>query len=519
VSDLNDQDLEQIRAHGLSPAEVERQLRYFRRRPRGIRLKRPARLEDGIVQLAPEAWPRLEARYGEAAARGRFSKFVPASGAATRMFRALLANLNGEVSDQDRAAGRRFLDAFDDFPFAGRLRAEAVRHGLDVERLRAAGDPLPLLHLLLTEAGLDLGHISKALIPFHVDGDTARSPLEEHLYEAMDHLADACGSCRIHFTIPQHQEQVFRDHLRAAQEEVERRSGGSVAVDWSVQSPATDTIAVDLEGQLFRQTDGSLVLRPGGHGALLRNLHEMAGDLVFVRNIDNVLPECNRPAVVAWNRRLGGYLLELEDWVASTLERLDQASGAGPEDAPFLTDALRELAARLGQRDALAQLERPPAAQRAFLRERLDRPLRVAGVVVNKGEPGGGPFWVEDDEGESLQIVEASQIDKEDAGQAEILQASTHFNPVHLVCRVRSHRGELYDLESFVDPATAFISRKSQLGRPLLALEHPGLWNGAMARWNTLFVEIPATIFAPVKTVFDLLRPEHQAKSPETATR
>lgn len=505
------QDLQQIRRHGLSLEEAERQIELFRHPPRGIRLDRPATPGDGILQLDPSRWPMLETLYNAAADRGRFSKFVPASGAATRMFRALLANLHDEVGPEDRAACDRFLAAFDAFPFADRLRAAAAEHGIELEAVRRSGDARALLEVLLTDRGLDLGHMAKALIPFHREADGARSPLEEHLNEGIEHLRDAHGSCRIHFTIPQHQELVFRDHFRTAQGHVEHHFGGKIEVSWSVQSPATDTLAADLDGQPFRLADGSLVLRPGGHGALLRNLHGMAGDLIFVRNIDNILPLSRRDEVLRWNRLLGGYLLEVESWVGATLDRLQRAE----HDPEFIDEALRQTASRLGHRHALSLLGAPEREKQAYLVDRLDRPLRVCGVVPNSGEPGGGPFWVKDGDGgqeQTLQIVETSQIDSRDANQAAILQAATHFNPVHMVCRVRSHRGDLYDLAQFVDPATVFISRKSLGGRPLLALEHPGLWNGAMARWNTLFVEVPAAIFAPVKTVFDLLRPEHQPR-------
>ena len=504
---FNDKDLLQIRRHGVQLDEIQRQLRHFATPPRGIRLVRPARPGDGVLRIDEDRRPGLLQLYDDAARQGRFAKFVPASGAATRMFRALLAVLHGEDGPEDQAKCRHFVKHFDRFPFAPELRASCRAAGVDLEAILAGGDPRELLEVLLGSRGLDLGHTAKALIPFHHDAETSRSPLEEHLVEAAQHLLDTQGHCRVHFTIPQHQELTFREEFRAIEGRLEKRFGAVFDISWSVQSPVTDTIAAELSGEPFRLEDGSLVLRPGGHGALLTNLEQMQADLVFIRNIDNVLPESRRPEVLLWNRLLGGYLLEVEGLVVDILSRLERAEHTGP----FLREALTQVAEKLGRREALALLDQHERVQQAWLIDQLDRPLRVCGVVINSGEPGGGPFWVEEEDGkESLQIVEASQVDHDDPEQMAILRQSTHFNPVHLVCRLRSHRDQAYPLADFIDPGTVFISRKSLHGRPLLALEHPGLWNGAMARWNTLFVEIPASIFAPVKTVFDLLRPEHQ---------
>lgn len=515
----SDRDLQQLRSHGIDPGEVERQLRYLRELPPGIRLARPATLGDGILRLDPAEGPLLEARYEEAANSGRFAKFVPASGAATRMFQELLAVLHGEAGEADREACRRFVAELDRFPFGGDLRAACSRAAVDLAAIAAGGDPRPMLEVLLAvrdtgpgaRESLDLGNTAKALIPFHRDGGEVRTALEEHLIEAAQHLRDAHGRCRVHFTIPQHQEMIFREVFRGIEGRLEQRFGSGFEISWSVQSPLTDTVAGGDDGQPFRLDDGSLLLRPGGHGALLKNLEQLGADLVFVRNIDNVLPETRRAEALAWNRLLGGYLLELEALVVDILDRLERSDSSGSSVRPWIGEALERVAERLGKREALGLMDRPEKEQQAWLIDQLDRPLRVCGVVPSKGEPGGGPFWVREKDGsERLQIVENSQIDRQDKEQEAILQQSTHFNPVNLVCRLRSHRGEPYRLADFSDPDSAFVSTKYLQGRRLLALEHPGLWNGAMARWNTVFVEIPASIFAPVKTVFDLLRPEHQ---------
>lgn len=518
---LTDVDLAQVRQHGLSRPEVERQLRLFADPPPAAELLRACTVGDGIVRLEEDRHSRLQDLYREAEAAGRFSKFVPASGAATRMFRALLAVRGGEGSEQDRQAARTLMAELDRLPFRAPLAAELERRGQDLEALRqqaAEGGTEevdawaePVLSALLDDDGLGFANAPKGLVPFHRGSEEDKAgitPLEEHLVEAAEHLRAKDGRCRVHFTIPQHQEMAFREQLREIAGRLEPRYDARFEVSLSIQRPETDTLAADLDGNPFRDDDGRLVFRPGGHGALLTNLAEFGQDLVFLRNIDNVQPEHRRREILRWNRILGGFLVEVEQTLVDCLSRVERERF---ED-PTIDDELRRVAAVLGQPHLLEVLDRPPRAKQAFLADLLDRPLRIAGVVPNVGEPGGGPFWVRGADGEaSPQIVEMSQVDLENPEQKAIVSGATHFNPVHLVCRLRSHRGDRYDLERFLDPSAVFIARKSHQGRPLQALERPGLWNGAMARWNTVFVEIPGTIFAPVKTVLDLLRPEHQA--------
>lgn len=506
-------DLEQIRRHGLDPEEIERQLRYFAAPPAPARLVRACTPGDGIHQLAESEWPRLEEAYGENAARGRFSKFVPASGAASRMFRSLDAARQPAAGESALEDARRLLREIDRFAFRDALAEALERSGADLEALRQEGRPGPVLEALLGPEGLGFGSSAKALIPFHREGDRSLTALEEHLLEAAEHLLDSQRRCQVHFTIPQHQELLFRDHLRAIAGHLERHYGAAFDLSTSIQSPETDTVAGSPGGGAFRDEEGRLVFRPGGHGALLRNLANQDADLVFLRNIDNVQPAHRRPEVLRWNKILGGYLVEVERRIVELLSEVERSRGAS------LDPAVEAAADLLGRGDVRRRwLGRPAAAQQAALLDLLDRPLRVAGMVPNSGEPGGGPFWVRDgaeaEDAATPQIVESSQIATEDPEQAAILEGATHFNPVHMVCRLRSHRGEAYDLERFIDPAAVFISSKSHAGKPLLALERPGLWNGAMAGWNTLFVEIPPAVFAPVKTVFDLLKPEHQEVRP-----
>ncbi|MCB1036711.1 MAG: DUF4301 family protein, partial [Acidobacteria bacterium] len=346
-----------------------------------------------------------------------------------------------------------------------------------------------------------------ALIPFHSGLFGPRTAFEEHLVEALAYARDAEGRCRLHFTVAEGELPRFEAHAAEAAERLKQAAGEDAAasfeIRFSLQHPATDTLALDEAGHPFRLEDGRLLLRPGGHGALLRNLQELEADLVFIKNIDNVVPDARKGPTLTWKRLLGGYLVTCQERIFEQLRHLDAGEpGAADEAVAFLVEEL------------YLPPERVPAREerKAFAFELLNRPIRVCGVVLNTGEPGGGPFWVRGEDGlASRQIVEAAQIASAPDQQA-ILAAATHFNPVDLVCGLRDFRGRPFDLSRFVDPKTAFVSKKDHLGRPLTSLERPGLWNGAMAHWHTLFVEVPSETFAPVKTVFDLLRPEHQGE-------
>jgi hypothetical protein len=487
VSDFTPADLSQMAELGIDPAEALRQIELFRNPPPFTRVLRACRVGDGIRTLSKASEPWLLARFEEAVRRGRIAKLVPASGAATRMFKELLADLNDGAQGEPPAEVRTFLDNLPRFAFYE-----------DLAPVRTA-DRRSILEHLLTEKGLSYAELPKGLLKFHRYPDGPRTPFEEHLVEAADVTRDAEGHCRLHFTVsPQHRER-FEALLEEVRGRYEEKYNCRFVVSFSYQQRSTDTIAVDPENRPFRQDDGTLLFRPGGHGALLGNLASLAGlgwDLVLLKNIDNVVPDSRKPAVNGWKKALAGYLLALQERIFRVLERLEADPAALDEAAKLVEE----------------ELSRPiPAGEdrRQFVLEALNRPLRVCGVVRNQGEPGGGPFWVEDERGQlSLQIVESSQIDPK--VRQEMLAGSTHFNPVDIVCALRDRHGAPYDLHRFVDPTTVFISSKSHEGRPLKALERPGLWNGAMAGWNTVFVEVPDETFAPVKTVLDLLRPEHQ---------
>ncbi len=503
-------DLAQLARVGIPAAEAARQIALLRDPPPPTRVLRPCRPGDGVRRLAEGEQPRLLTAAAKAVEAGRAAKLVPASGAASRMFKALRADLDHPTEPPPRAVAD-FLAGLPRLAFYEDLAAALARQGRDLEALRAAGDRAPILAALLEPSGLGYDDRPKGLIPFHRYPDGPRTAFEEHLVEAAGQVADAAGIARLHFTVAPAFEGDFRALLERARGRFEGRLGVHFAVDFSSQRPSTDTLAVDRAGNPFRQDDGTLLLRPGGHGALIENLAELAaagGDLVLLKNIDNVLPDAGKPLVDLWRRLLLGCLVETEGRIARLVARLAEDEG----DAAALAEAAALVGGELGRAlpagwDAMA-----PEARREHLVERLLRPLRVCGVVENTGEPGGGPFWVRGEDGEvSAQIVEASQIDLGDPEQREQLASSTHFNPVDIACALRDPRGRPHDLARHVDPATVFLADKSHAGRPLRALERPGLWNGAMAGWSTLFVEVPTATFAPVKTVLDLLRPEHQS--------
>jgi hypothetical protein len=431
-------DLRQLEARGISQGEAERQLRLLREAPPATQLDRPCTIGDGIVRLDSAQHADLIAAAADAAADGRLTKFVPASGAATRMFK-----------DLDT---RAFFDQLDDFPFGPELRERSgVRGpvaGAEQERL--------IVRTLLQD--MRYAELPKGLIAFHRVKGVVRTAFEEHLLEGAQYTRDRDGVARTHFTVAPEFGDEFSAELERIRPAVERATGARLEVTFSQQHPSTDTLAGTPEGELFRTPDGALLLRPAGHGALLRNLQLLNADLVVIKNVDNVKPVESSADVVLWKRLLIGYLVTLLDSV--------------------------------------------PA----------DRPVRVCGVVRNEGEPGGAPFWVRGNDGRvTAQIVESSQVDLEDPHQRRVFESSTHFNPVDVVCALRSRAGQPFDLPAFVDPSAVFRAQKSHDGRDVIALERPGLWNGAMAGWHTVFVEVPASTFAPVKTVFDLLRPQHQS--------
>ncbi len=513
-------DLRQMEELGIDPEEAARQVELFRNPPPFLRVVRPCTPGDGIRAIFDSDHGRLLAFHEEAVRQGRIGKFVPASGAASRMFEILLEDLHNCPAEPS-AEVRKVFDNLPRFAFFEDLAAAMRQDGLDLEACLRQGDRRTILECLLTNKltsnltnkGLGYAELPKALLEFHrysEGADGPRTAFEEHLVEAAAYTRDADGICRLHFTISPGHEEELRRLLEEVGPRYEERLGASFEVTFSSQARSTDTLAVDLENRPFRLRGGSLLFRPGGHGALIHNLQDLASggwDIVLLKNIDNVVPDDRKDVGLLWKKLLAGALLALQKRIFAYLERLEDGPSVTPElleqVEKFMTDAL--------VRPVPPEMSLKAEELRRYFLRILDRPLRVCGVVRNQGEPGGGPFWVESAEGElSLQIVETTQIDPRNPVQQKILRSSTHFNPVDLACALRDRHGQPYDLERYIDPTTVFISRKSHEGRQLKALERPGLWNGAMADWNTVFVEVPDATFAPVKTVLDLLRPEHQ---------
>lgn len=465
--------------HGLTPAALETQLKNFREGFPFLPVTRAASCGDGIRVLDAAGIEQAAARYDRAKESLRVVKFVPASGAATRMFKDLFEFVR---------EGRRTA-------VVGELLANRCRFAFWPELRTIIGDDTDerqTVENIVTE-GLRYGETPKGLVSFHRYGDEVRKAVEEHLVEGAQYAA-AGGEVKIHFTVSPEHLTRFEALLAEKIPGYESRFGVKYRISFSVQDPSTDTLAVNPDCTPFRRADGRLLFRPAGHGALIGNLGKIDADIVFVKNIDNVTTDARRGDTVLYKKALAGVLLALQERIFEYLMALEVP---GAELEPIAAFIENELCVKL-----------PKDYGTALLRQVLDRPIRVCGMVRNEGEPGGGPFWVAGADGlETLQIAESNQIAPE---KRELMRSATHFNPVDLVCSFRTSKGGRFDLQEFVDPATGFISRKSDGGRELLAQELPGLWNGAMARWNTVFVEVPITTFSPVKVVTDLLRPEHQ---------
>ena len=473
------EDLQQIERHGLTPGAVERQVENFRRGFPFLKVVRAASAGDGIVLPDDDGLAAAVARYEASAAKRDIVKFVPASGAATRMFKELFEF----VGEGKRGKGiDTLLGNIEKFAFWPELKA-VLPAGAD-ERTTVAA---------IVGDGLGYGNKPKGLVTFHAYPEGARKAVEEHLVEGAVYAASN-GCVRIHFTVSPEHIGGFRALLDEKVPVYEKRFGVRYDISFSVQKPSTDTVAVNPDNTLFRQADGSLLFRPAGHGALIENLDEIDADLIFIKNIDNVTTDARRGDTIRFKKALAGMLLDLQERTFACLRALEEGTADLRSVAAFVEEKLC--------------VKLPADCGPELLRSVLDRPLRVCGMVRNEGEPGGGPFWVANSDGtQSLQIAESSQISPDDQ---PLMKAATHFNPVDLVCGVRDFRGRKFDLRRYTDPSTGFISSKSSGGRELRAQELPGLWNGAMARWNTVFVDVPVSTFSPVKVVQDLLRPQHQ---------
>ena len=514
---FTEKDLEQIKNKGTDLETVHGQIENFKRGFPPIRLQAPAIPGKGIHRYPEEKVQALSAHFDSHFKDYEILKFVPASGAASRMFKTLFEfNERYKGTASDLAAYRKnqnfnsplnFIKNLNRFPFYKQLREAVAAKGMDMDKLIENNDFGPILDIFLTEKGLNYAGLPKGLLLFHDYPDEARLAVEEHLVEAAHYATDKNKTARIHLTVSSEHLEKFKQAIAQKKKKYEQFFGVEYRIGFSDQKPSTDTIAVDPDNHPFRKEDGSLLFRPGGHGALIENLNDLKGEIIFIKNIDNIVPDRLRDTTYLYKKVIGGLLFKLQEKCFDALETLEEGN---PEDSELET--IRQFA------ESELNIHIPPAYEGYekmekidFLFNKLNRPIRVCGMVKNEGEPGGGPFWVVDENDDvSLQIVEAAQMDLNNPSQKVIVDQSTHFNPVDLVCGVRNFKGGQFDLSRFVNPNTGLISTKSLNGRELKAQELPGLWNGAMADWITVFVETPLITFNPVKTINDLLRPQHQ---------
>ncbi len=505
---LNQKDLEQLQARGISAETAQGQLDRFAKGFPWLRLECAATVGHGILSLSPRDETRLINLWkAYQQSGGTIEKFVPASGAASRMFKNLFAFADSGRQEPETDFEHAFIDGVHHFAFYAALNAACKRlYDTGAKQLIADGRAADVAHALLDANGLNYGAMPKGLLQFHMATGAPHTPVEEHLEEGAQYAADANRHVDIHFTVSPEHRSAFTALLDRSLPLMEKVWGVTFNVTMSEQKACTDTLAANPDGSPYRDKDGNLVLRPAGHGALLENLGEREASVIFIKNIDNVVPQSRRSVTTRYKKVIGGVLIEAQRQIAQHLDTLD--SGATPEQLQAILRFVEQTLCTVNP--ATASMSDEQLA--AYLRSKLDRPIRVCGMVRNEGEPGGGPYLAYNADGSySPQILEAAQINPDNAEAVAMMKGGTHFNPVDLVCYIRDYKGNKFDLKKFVDPDTGLISEKSKGGTTLLALELPGLWNGSMSDWNTLFVEVPIETFNPVKTVNDLLRPQHQA--------
>lgn len=502
------EDLQTFASRGISQAQIQEQLQSFANGFPYLQLAASASVGNGILAIDDTSAEEYQNQWDEYQAENhRIVKFVPASGAASRMFKNLFEFLDADYDAPATDFEKKFFNHIADFAFYGALDQVCSQlYGKDIPALLADAQYKKIVAALLNKEGLDYGALPKGLLQFHKYESQVRTAMEEHLAEGAMYAGNAAREVSVHFTVSHDHLPLFKKLVEQVQPEYEARYNVHYHITFSEQKPSTDTIAADMENNPFRDDKGNLLFRPGGHGALIENLNDIDADVIFVKNIDNVVPDHLKGQTVKYKKIIGGVLISLKKQIDSYVTLL--------KSGRYTIEDLREMLAFLHKKLFLRNPETKhleDAELALYLLHKLDRPLRVCGMVKNVGEPGGGPFLAYNQDGTiSLQILESSQIDMGNPQAKAFFEQGTHFNPVDLVCAVRDAEGQKYDLPRYVDKNTGFISYKSKNGKELKALELPGLWNGAMSDWNTLFVEVPIATFNPVKTVNDLLREQHQ---------
>ncbi|MBQ8096004.1 MAG: DUF4301 family protein [Prevotella sp.] len=498
---LSEKDLQQIAQRGISQEQIETQLHQFETGFPFLRLDAAAAVGRGIVAPSEEERKQYVAAWEAYKAEGRrVVKFVPASGAASRMFKNIFSFVDGESNEPTTDFEKKYFAEIEKFAFYEALDAVCQKNeGKGIKALMAESNYKAVAANMLKKEGLNYGQLPKGMLLFHKYAEGARTPMEEHLVEGALYAASK-GEAHVHFTVSHEHMEFFKAKVAEKADSFAQKYGVKYDITFSEQKPSTDTIAANPDNTPFREADGSLLFRPGGHGALIENLNEIEADVIFIKNIDNVVPDRLKPETVEWKQVIAGVLVTLQQKAFDYLLLLDKGATA---------EELAEMAAFV--KDCLCTDPKQNTVDADYLRSKLNRPMRVCGVVKNVGEPGGGPFLTYNQDGTvSLQILESSQIDTKNEEYMKMFTQGTHFNPVDLVCAVKDYKGQPFDLPAFVDKTTGFISSKSKGGKELKALELPGLWNGAMSNWSTIFVEVPLGTFNPVKTVNDLLREQHQ---------
>ncbi|MBR1798584.1 MAG: DUF4301 family protein [Bacteroidales bacterium] len=502
-----DNDLLRLDVLGLTPETVQRQIDNFHNGFPKIVLDAAATIDNGgIKQLDDAQINHFEKVYRTQIKGKRLLKFVPASGAATRMFKDLYAFSSSYFGVAGNFAKefpevKSFLENIRTFAFFDDLRACMLKSDLDIEDYLQRGDYTTIINYLLKEQYLGYGFLPKALLKFHRYGALQRTALEEHIVEGAMYARCSNDNVNLHLTISPEHRKLFLSKLKEIRHYYESMLRVNLNISFSEQKHYTDIVAVNAQNEPLRDDNGDLIFRPGGHGALLENLNEQRADIIFIKNIDNVVPDWMKHSTIISKQVLTGVLLETKQQIDDIMRQLDKSASpqAIKKAESFLHQHLNIDVTKTDNDDRISQI-----------RKYLNRPLRVCGMVKNQGEPGGGPFFTINTEGQrSLQIVEAAQINHKNPEQEAIFQRSTHFNPVDIVCCTKDYRGHYFDLRKYTDPNTGFISKKTQGAQTLKSQELPGLWNGAMAQWNTIFVEVPLATFNPVKSVNDLLRREH----------
>ena len=514
IMDYTKEDLKNLKHRDIKPEEINRQLENFKKGFDHVELSEPATINNGIIHIQTEDEERLFNNFEKARQNCDMIKMIPASGSATRMFKDLFTFMDtyqGTEEEflafvQDKGPGTiyNFFEKLEELPFYNRLTTVLWNDGKDIDKLVAKREYNEILKYILTEKGLNYGNTPKGLVDFHIYRDFVRTAFDEHIVEGAMYCNNG-KTASLHFTVSEEYMNLFKDRLKKVTKVFEKMFNVKYEVTFSVQKPSTDTVSIDEKGGLLRDAEGKLVFRPGGHGALIYNLNELKADIIFIKNIDNVVPDRAKGDTIKYKKLLAGILTELQEKIFNYLHILDKK----PTD-----DQLTEIDAfmnSIGYKEAEGKTYKDQKEHIKHLQKLLDRPVRVCGMVKNEGEPGGGPFWVKTKDGSSrLMIVESAQINLKDKEQKKIFEHSTHFNPVDLVCGVKNYKGKKFDLEKFIDTDQGFITNKSYKGKDIKVQELPGLWNGAMANWITVFVEVPLATFTPVKTVFDLFRFEHR---------